>query len=627
MIINIKSPYDISISPDGSKVAYLLSQHRSEGEEPGKKHSELWVVDIASGEQKRFTASPGRSWSPRWSPDGSTIAFLTTRFDDDENAQLHIMPVDGGESEKITDEEVSVRSFSWFPDGRRLAFVVADAADEEVELAEEEGRDWTVVDSTYRHRRLWEIDINNKEKKLLTVNDVTVHDFDISPDGERIALLTADTPRTDDSYMFKKLTILDTRRGKMSLLHDPEAKIERPSWSPDGKLICYNGGVDISDPSWGSLFVISAKGGEPRNLTEGFAGTVTWTGRWASERIAFVAVTGTATALYSIRKDGSGMEKLIGQTPVFTAISLSKDRKHLAARASTPLHPSEVFYAQVGSREMKRLTWNNPEIERVRLPKQEVIRWQARDGLEIEGILIKPLDYEEGKRYPLVIKVHGGPEAAYLDRWNFYYSGMCLMASRDFVVFLPNYRGSTGRGVEYAKADHKDLGGKEFTDILDGIDYLAERGMIDPERVGIGGGSYGGYMSALAATKYSERFKAAVVFAGISNWNSFIGTSDIPYENSLVHWNLWSYDEPELCWDRSALGHIRKAGTPVLIIHGEEDRRVPISQAEELYTAFRVQGTPVKFVRYPRAGHGLGEREHQMDFMLRTLNWFETHLK
>ncbi len=626
-IINMKIPGDVAISPDGSRVVYALSIQRTEGEETGRRHSEIRVADTASGESKRYTSSPGRSWSPRWSPDGSRIAFLTSRFDDEKRAQIYVMPLGGGEGERITDEESSVSTFRWFPDGERIAFLVTDPESPEHESAEEEGKDWTVVDSSYSHRRLWEIDVRSKEKRLLTPYDLTIHEFSISPDGKKIALTTAQTPRTDDSYMFKKLSMLRVGKRKLSVLYDPKSKMGNPVWSPDGKFISYNGGIDSSDPTPGSLFVVNAGNGEAVNLTEGFAGTVTWSDWLDPDRIVFVAVTGTKTALYTIGRDGSDLEALIEDGPVFTSMSLSRDRKHGAFRASTSFNPPEAYYTSIGRTDVKRLTWSNPDIEEAVLPEQETIRWKARDGLEIEGVLVKPIGYREGEHYPLVVRVHGGPEYAYLDGWNASYSGVYNLAGRGFVVFMPNYRGSYGRGVAYAKADHKDLGGRELTDIIDGIDHLADIGMIDRDRVGIMGGSYGGYLSALAATKYTERFKAAIVLAGITNWNSFIGTTDIPYENSLVHWDLWTYDEPSLGWERSAIAHIRKANTPVLIIHGEEDRRVPISQAEELYTALSIQGVSVKFVRYPRAGHGLSEREHQLDSLNRTLNWFETHLK
>ena len=626
MIINMKKPSSVAISPNGSQAAYALRVQRGEDEEPGRMHSQIWTVDTASGETRRYTAIPGRSRSPRWSPNGKEIAFLTSRFDEDNTFDVFTIQLDGGEGKRVTDEEESVSSFRWFPDGSRIAYIKREAREEDAEEIEDSGKDWTVVDSIYRQKRLWSVNLISGEKKLLFEDEVTVHDFEISPEGGKIALTAADTPLTDDSFMFKRLFLLDTGKGRLSLLHDPEAKIGKPAWSPDGRHICFNAGVDINDPTEGSLFVKRLKGGPAVNLTPGFAGTVTWTDWFDNERIAFVAVTGAETSLFSIKTDGSGLEKIAGHGPIFTKMSFSTDRQHLAALASTPRHPRDVFYAAIGNPELKRLTSLNPEIEEVRLPQQEVISWNARDGLEIEGILVKPLDYREGELYPLVVKVHGGPEYAYKNGWNTSYFGTYLLASEGFAVLMPNYRGSYGRGVEYSKADHKDLGGKELTDILDGVDFLARAGIIDPGRVGIGGSSYGGYLSALAATRYTENFGAAVVSAGITNWLSFSGTSDIPYENSLVHWNLWAYDEPDLFWERSGIAHIRKVNTPILILHGEEDLRVPISQARELYTALRIQGAEVKFVSYPRAGHGLSEREHQMNFLMRTLNWYRSHL-
>ncbi|MFQ6618777.1 MAG: alpha/beta hydrolase family protein, partial [Fidelibacterota bacterium] len=202
-----------------------------------------------------------------------------------------------------------------------------------------------------------------------------------------------------------------------------------------------------------------------------------------------------------------------------------------------------------------------------------------------------------------------------------------LLAAEGYIVFMPNYRGSIGRGVNFSKGDHKDLGGREFQDVLEGIDYLVDQGFVDPERVGMGGGSYGGYFSALAATLYSERFAAAVVFAGISNWYSFTGTTDIPYEMSLVHWNLWTYDEPQLTWERSPLAHLDKARTPTLIVHGEKDLRVPVGQSRELYRGLEMKGVDTRLVIYPREPHGLREREHQLDFINRVMEWYDTYVK
>jgi dipeptidyl aminopeptidase/acylaminoacyl peptidase len=307
-------------------------------------------------------------------------------------------------------------------------------------------------------------------------------------------------------------------------------------------------------------------------------------------------------------------------------LSFSRNGARAAFAASTPSHPFDAFVSDRSA--TKRLTTLNPSLDGVKLGEQEIVRWKSTDGLEVEGIIVKPVGYQAGRRYPVVMQPHGGPEGADLNGWNGTYSRWGqMLAGRGFVTFYPNYRGSIGRGVKYSMADHRDLMGKEFEDMLAGIDHLVAIGVADPSRIGVGGGSYGGYTSAWAATYGSERFKAAVMWMGISNWYSMTGTSDIFFENSTVHWNAMMYDNYALYWNRSPLAHIDKAKTPTLIVHGAVDPRVPIGQSQEMYTALRWKGVPVEFVTYPREGHGVTERAHQEDFMNRVLGWFEKHLK
>ncbi|HUH12139.1 MAG TPA: prolyl oligopeptidase family serine peptidase, partial [Longimicrobiales bacterium] len=235
--------------------------------------------------------------------------------------------------------------------------------------------------------------------------------------------------------------------------------------------------------------------------------------------------------------------------------------------------------------------------------------------------------YQQGTRYPLAILPHGGPEGVSLDGWvtNPLYPAQ-LLAGRGYAVLMPNYRGSGGRGVAFSKGDHRDLGGREFEDVIAGIDALAERGIVDAERVGISGTSYGGYFSAWAATRWSHRFKVAIPFAGLTHWMSFMYTTDIPAEMSLVHFDLWCHENVGLCWDRSPLAHIGKAQTPTLIGHGLADDRVHPEQSIELYNALRLKGVPVELVLYPREPHGLRERAHQLDYMRRITEWLDRYL-
>ena len=630
MVVSFKTVSQVTIDPAGKNVAYVLTVPRSETDEPGGSYSEIWVVSVSGGEPRRYTSKPTSSRAPAWSPDGKYIAFLSKRKEHDKNTQVYQMPIDGGEASLLTHHETSVSAFQWSPDGNSIAYTATDPKSDEETKDEKAGRDWNVVDSEFKHRRLWVVDAASEESRRLYDEDISVWDFEWSPDGKTIVFQASETPRIDDSIMFKKIYTVAPEAGEPVVLCRTEGKLGHMAFSPDGKQIAFLAGVDLNDPSTGSVFVVPAKGGTPKNLTKDFKGTATWLD-WTDKRtVSFIAIEATTTTLNQVSAAGAAVKRLRTGRPIFTSASLSKGGKVLAAAASTPEHPSEVFVSKRGVRakKLQRLTDSNPELRDISFAEQKKFRWNAKDGLEITGLLMKPLDYKEGTRYPLIVQVHGGPEAAYIDGWNTYYSRWTqLLAARGYVVFMPNYRASIGRGVEYAKADHRDLGGKEFDDVLDGIDRLVADGLVDPERVGMGGGSYGGYFSAWAATRHSDRFAAAVDFAGISNWHSMIGVSDIPYELALVHWNLWSYDEPELVWERSPMAHVDNANTPLLIVHGEKDDRVPIAQAWELYTALRVKGRTVEFVIYPREPHGLRERAHRLDFIERVIAWYDRYVK
>ncbi|MFQ5864323.1 MAG: alpha/beta fold hydrolase [bacterium] len=627
MVVDLRFVSSVTMDPTGSNIAYILYFARAPEDKPGGRYSELWVVST-NGESRQYTYQPLSASSPAWSPDGKKIAFLSKRKAYDENTQVYVIPLAGGEAKQITHSQSSVRRFRWSPNGKWIAYTATEAKTEEEKKAKKEGRDWNVVDQTYKHHRLWATEVASGETHEVVKGAMSVWDFEWSPDSQRLVLQASETPKTDDSYMFKKLYTVPVAGAELKPLTTTEGKLGKMAWSPDGKSIAFLGGVDKSDPSLGGLFVVSSSGGEAANILEGFEGTPAWVDWLDNDTIAFTAVEATSYTFNSIAVEGGPVTKIIQGNTGFSYASFSKDRKRFACARSTNQHPLEVYWGTTKKGKVTRLTFNNPELENIELASQEEIRWKAKDGLEITGLLMKPLNYEPGKRYPLIVQIHGGPESAYVNIWNTWYSRWSqLLAARGYVVFMPNYRASTGRGVEYAKADHKDMAGKEFDDVLDGIDHLAEIGLAHKDRVGIGGWSYGGYFSAWAATKHSQHFRAAVMGAGISNWPSFMGTTDIPYEEAMVHWDLWCYDEPELCWDRSPLAHVNNANTPTLIVHGEKDLRVPVSQGWELYTALKIKGVPTEFVVYPREPHGLRERAHQLDVLQRSLDWFDRYVK
>lgn len=630
LILTIRHITDAQLSPDGSQIALQVLRPRRDDEGPGAAVSEIWMMPSAGGEPTRFTYNDRGDRAPQWSPDGRWLAFISQRGQS-QIAQIYLIPVGGGEARQLTRAENSVLAFKWSPDGSQIAYTVTDPKTKEELQAEKEGRDWIVADRNYKHVRLYAIDVKSGQSRLITKSDLTVHDFDWSPDGKQLVLAAADTPLVDDSFMRVKLMVVPAEGGQARLLVKTEGKLTHPRWSPDGKWIAWLGATSMNDPYAGSAFVVPSTGGSPENLLKGYEGTATWLG-WlpaSPSTLVFAAIERQSNALYKISLSDKRRELLLNQPIIYgSSPSFSRDGRQLAIAANSPTHPNEVFFGQVGSKSLSRLTNFNPQLADVKLGQQEIVRWKSVDGWEIEGVLVKPVGYEPGKRYPLVMQPHGGPESADLNGWFGFYSRWGqMLAGRGFLVFYPNYRGSIGRGVEFAKADHRDLMGKEFQDMLSGIDHLIREGLADPDRIGIGGGSYGGYTSAWAATYASQRFKAAVAWMGISNWYSMTGTSDIFWENSTVHWDAIMYDNFDLYWQRSPIAHIKNANTPTLIIHGAADPRVPIGQSQELYTALKWKGVPVEFVTYPREGHGVAEKAHQYDFMTRVLAWFEKYLK
>ncbi len=630
LIMTVRSVVDVQIAPDGSRTLFQISRPRTADEKPGGAVPELWIVPARGGEPVRFIASPdGGDRSAQWSPDGRTIAFLSRRPATDP-AQIHLIPTDGGEATRLTSAPGPVVAFKWSPDGTQIAYTVVDPKTKEELEAERRGQDWIVADRNYKHVRLHAIEVAAKTSRVVTTGAITVHEFDWSPDGQRLVVAAADTPTVDDSYMRRKLLTVPASGGAATPVATTAGKLTHPRWSPDGKWIAWLGAIALNDPYAGSLFVAPATGGAAENLTPGYEGSANWLA-WrpgAPATIVFTAIERQDTKAYALALPGRTRTPLTsGNITIASGLSFSRDGKVVGFAGDTATHPPEVYVID-GAAAARRVTRTNPQLDGVVFGQQEVVRWKAADGLEIEGVVVKPVGYRAGTRYPLVMQPHGGPEGADLNAWLGSYSRWGqMLAARGYVTFYPNYRGSIGRGAKYAMADHRDLMGREFTDMLSGIDHLVKIGLVDGDRVGVGGGSYGGYTTAWAVTYGSERFRAGVMWMGISNWYSMTGTSDIFFENSTVHWDLPMYDNYPIYWERSPLAHIGKAKTPTLIIHGGADPRVPIGQSQEMYTALKWKGVPVEFVTYPREGHGVGEAAHQRDFMSRVTAWFDTYLK
>ncbi len=628
MVVKLKKVRQAAISPAGDRVAYVLSVPPEQTDAPAKYQSEIWVINFDGQNQRPYLAAPLSGGSVTWTPDQKHLAFLSKMKAFDEHVQVYNLPVDGGAPRQVTRHATSVEKYAYSPDGKWIAYIAKDPESSAEKAAKAAGKDWVVYDENYKQHRLWLFNTATGESRRLLEKDGSVWEFAWSPDSRFIVFQATETPLIDDSYMFKQIYTVAVSGGEPHLLCRTEGKLDQMAYSPDGSQIAFLGAVSRNDPLAQSLFVVPATGGTPKNLTENFEGS-TRAFQWLDN--GNILLLSTEFSVNSLRKVNlsTGKKDLVYRgTPIVQEISLHPKTGRFAAVADAPDHPWEVYAGQVKDSQLTRLTYHNPALATVKLGKQEIVEWSGPDGLRIEGILTYPVDYQPGQKYPLALQVHGGPEGVSLNGWNTRAAyPVQVLAANGYFVLEPNYRGSGGRGVAFARADHDDLGGKEYEDVLAGVDFLINQGLVDAERVGTGGWSYGGYFSAWAATKHSNRFKAAMVAAGLTNWISFAGTTDIPYEMSLVHWNNWWYDHMDLHWERSPLAHINNAKTPTLIVHGDKDERVHLEQSIQLYTALKLKKVPARLVVYPREPHGLLEYQHSLHFIQTVLEWFNKYLK
>ncbi len=626
----ISSVRDVALAPGGRHVAFVRSVPAPLPDK-GRAHSEIWIVPTHGRTPPRRLSNPAfSSYAPVFSPDGATLTFRSRRPGDD-HAQVYALPVEGGEAVRWTETEATVRTHAFLPDGSGLVYV-APVPTARAKEAEASGRD-AIVDEAGGHRgRLYLLPLEDgapeagAQPREIAKGELHVIDVRVFPSGRRLLLRAAKKATIDHEMMYSGLYTVPVEGGEPAPLVATEGKLGDLAVSPDGKTVAFLGAHDLHDSTSGIVYVVDADGSNKRALAPDEPMTASRLFFRDPTHLVVLAIRGTRTQFYDVDVRRGTLRPLLPNAPVCSDADLT--RTVVACAGSTALHPREVFVGRLPDRGMRRLTVSNEHLANKRLGAQKVFSWQAADGLRLEGILTLPVGYRAGTRYPLAVLPHGGPEGVSLDGWRTRATyPVQILATAGYVVFEPNYRGSAGRGHAFAAADHRDLGGKEFMDVLDGIDALAAEGLIDPSRVGMAGWSYGGYFSALAATMHSERFRAAMIGAAVTDWVSFTGTTEIEHENSLVHWNLWPWDDLDLAWSRSPIRHIDKAKTAVLVVHGLADTRVPPGQGIEIYRALRHKKVPAQLVLYPREPHGLVENVHSVDFMERLSAWFDRHVK
>lgn len=637
-----------AVSPDGAWVLYAVRQWEPagrEGEQAERREARSHIWRVATGPDpapQQLTFSSRGETMPAWSPDGRFISFLSARDGGggegerpEPRAQIWIMRADGGEAWKLTDARDGVLAYSWSPDSRRIAYTTRAALSPELEAKRRRRDDAQVFERDVRRVELWVIDVETKKSEAIPLEDgwSVRGAASWAPDGTRLAFSAAPTPLVRDEREDLFIATLAAKRvEKITSNPGPDRS---PAWSPDGRTIAYltertgrplGDGIPVQEIRNTRLALYDVAAGTVKTVaSEGFdlsVGPPVWTPD--SSRILFV--TGARVYRDLFAYDASaGRFVQVTKGRVLTLGNLSREGSRAVFLWESPTAPPDVYVADPDFTTPRRLTEVNPQAKEFALGETDVLTWKSPDGWTIEGLLLKPVGYEPGRRYPLLVVVHGGPTSAFVNGFRLTPGDPGQhWAGQGWAVLYPNPRGSTNYGEAFMRGNVPDWGGGDYRDIMAGVDAVIARGIADPDKLAVMGWSYGGYLTCWIVSQ-TTRFKAAMMGAGLSNLWSMYGTNDIPNYLAAFFDGPPTRETLPRYLERSGLSHVDRVTTPLLILHGAEDERVPPGQGMEFFRALKDRGRTVELVLYPREGHGLNEYYHQFDRLKRQFEWITRH--
>ncbi len=623
-LVTLNRVRSVHLSPAGEHIAYRLTAPRGLSSDAGQPAIELYVIDLQGRPTANYTGAL-QIGAVAWSTDGERLLFTGRKRGDHSTGIYSLSPGDGAVSEIYLSER-AIEAIYPSPDGAWIAYLAA--APKSVARSQLGARDFDVVvfEEDIPDTKVWllntETGVSQRQHLAGSTSSLAWR-----PDSKTYAVSQAPTGTADDDELARDLVVVDPADSQFQKRMGLVGKLSHFAWSPDGKQLAYIGGEDAADPNPGRLFVIEIDSGKPVSLLADYPGQVEDFHWLDNERIGYIGSRGVWTEYAIASSNQSSLQSPAPDGgPILRSLSAGSDV--VVAVADTPDHPPEVYRLELNE-EPQRLTFSNPGLAKKELAKQSVVRFKARDGLDLEAILVHPITTNGPALSPLIVFAHSGPESHYANGWlTSYHTPAQSLAAEGYLLAFPNYRGSTGRGVDYSKLSQNDPAGGEFDDLVDTKTHLVDAGMADAKRTGIAGFSYGGYAAMWGATALTEHFSAAVALAGMSNYVSNFGSTDIPNEWFQVHSLAWPWDDWQGLLQHSPIYYAAETQTPLLIANGDGDRRYHPSQSLEMYRHIKLRSeTPVRLVVYPGEGHGISNTQAQIDYALRLVRWMNHYLQ